>query len=860
MTQSLQSSAAPSPKSATGPQSPSLAAGPSLAGLSTQEVQARRRQGQGNTLPPTTTRTYVQIVKENVFNFINVSIFLLGAALILVRRPMDALLSVGIIFLNILVSVVQEVRAKRILDHVALLTRPKACVLRDGQEQQLGPEDLVLGDVLKVGPGDQVVLDGLLLSGQMAVDESQLTGESDLVRKLPGDQVFSGSFCVNGSGYYEAQAVGAESLANKMTTSARAYRRVVTPLQRQIGLAVRLILFMVVYLQVLLVANNLLNAVPLPTGVAQATVFVSLIPNGLFLSIAIAYALAAVRMVRFGALLQQSNAVESLSNVDVLCLDKTGTLTTNQLQVDQVQAWQGAQTELEKTLGVMVAGATTRNKTSEAIAAEYDQPPQKTVVEVPFSSARKWSAVAFDGSAGSSLHGIYALGAEEMLRPYLDKVAVAHPISGDGPDSGQPFTTAAQKITDFTDQGLRVLIIAHHPDPLLLQDEGDASRLPAGMTALGMVSLSDQLRPEAKEVLAGFIASGVDPKIISGDSPATVAALARQAGFDGNARLVSGLELEGMDDSSFDSAAAAGNIFGRITPQQKERLVDALRRRGHYVAMIGDGVNDVLSLKKADLGIAMQSGSQATRGVADIILVNDSFAALGPAVQEGQRIVNGMQDILKLFLTRIATMMLVIVSAWTIGLFPIAVRQGTLVTLLTVGIPTVLLAIWARPGYRDHQTLIRRLLHFVIPPALVSSLLAILVFYVPLALQLTPSARDLGAEEFLAAYAGVIHASQTALSAFLIGVGLLLVVFVEPPTEWWTGADSLSGDWRPARLAAGLGLAFVVIMLLPPLRAFFDLAPLPLVHSLLVLGALAAWLVVLRLIWRRRWLERWFGV
>jgi cation-transporting P-type ATPase E len=827
-------------------------------GLSIQDVQARRSQGLGNTPPPPTTRTYARILKENVFNFINISIFVLGAALVLVGRPMDALLSVGIIFLNILVSLVQEVRAKRILDRVALLTRPQACVIRDGQEQQVPPEELVQGDVLKVGPGDQVVLDGALVAGSMAVDESQLTGESDLIRKNTGDQVFSGSYCVNGSGYYEAQKVGEESMANKMTANARAYRRIVTPLQRQIGLAVRLILFMVIYLQILLVANNLLNAVPLPTGVAMATVFVSLVPNGLFLSIAIAYALAAVRMVRFGALLQQSNAVESLSNVDVLCLDKTGTLTTNQLQVDQVVAWHGTNEQLEQILGTMVASATARNKTSEAIAVQCRAPALGTVAEVPFSSARKWSAVAFDDD---KLRGVYALGAEEMLRPYLDFAAPANAnTSGDGPNGPWAFASSVeQRIASFTDQGLRVLVIAHHPDPTVLHDDGDTTRLPEGMAPLGMVSLSDELRPEAKEILEGFVTSGVHPKIISGDSPETVAALARQAGFD-NARLVSGLELAAMDDAAFDTAAVNGNIFGRITPEQKEKLVDALRRRGHYVAMIGDGVNDVLSLKKANLGIAMQSGSQATRGVADIILVNDSFAALGPALNEGQRIVNGMQDILKLFLTRIATMMLVIVSAWTIGLFPIAVRQGTLVTLLTVGIPTVLLAIWARPGYRSHTAPIRQLVHFVLPPALLSSVLALVVFYVPLGVYLTPAVRGMGAEEFLSSFAPQILASQTALSAFLIGTGLLLLLFVEPPTDWWTGGDTLSGDWRPAGLAIGLAAAFVIIMLVPDLRAFFDLAPLEPLHIGLVIGCLAVWLVVIRLAWRRQWLERWLGI
>jgi cation-transporting ATPase E len=826
-------------------------------GLSEEEVHARRRQGLQNTPPPTTTRSYVQIVRENVFNFINVSIFILGAALVLVGRPMDALLSVGIIVLNILVSVVQEVRAKRILDRIALLTRPQACVVRGGEEKQVPPEDLVKGDILKVGPGDQVVLDGVLVFGAMAVDESQLTGESDLIRKNLGDQVFSGSFCVSGSSYFEAQKVGEDSLANKLTANARAYRRMVTPLQRQIGLAVRLILFMVIYLQILLVANNLLNAVPLPTGVAMATVFVSLVPNGLFLSIAVAYALAAVRMVNFGALLQQSNAVESLSHVDVLCLDKTGTLTTNKLHLDQIVAWQGTDEDLKQILGTMMASVSTHNKTSEALAAACTAPAQKPVAEVPFSSARKWSAVAFDSD---QVRGIYAIGAEEMLRPYLQAfVPQSHNTSGDGPDEGGAIESVGHKIAHYTDRGLRVLVIAHHPDSSLLRDEGDASKLPVGMVPLGMVSLSDELRPETNEVLQRFVRSGVNPKIISGDSPETVASLARQAGFD-NARLVSGLELEAMEAAAFDTAAVTCNIFGRITPQQKEELVDALRRRGHYVAMIGDGVNDVLSLKKANLGIAMQSGSQATRGVADIILVNDSFAALQPAVQEGQRIVNGMQDILKLFLTRIATMMLVIVSAWTIGVFPIAVRQGALVTLVTVGIPTVLLAIWARPGHREHTNLIARLMHFVIPPALLSSVLALVVFYVPLGARLTPQARNMGAEEFLASFAPHILASQTALSAFLIGVGLLLVVFVEPPTQWWTGGDVLSGDWRPTWLAIILACSVVVTLLVPGLRAFFDLAPLEPLHVGLVVACLIVWLILIRLIWRRQWLERWFGL
>jgi cation-transporting ATPase E len=261
-------------------------------GLSEQEVRSRRAQGQGNTPPPPTGRTYSRILRENVFTFINNVLFFLGFALVLVGRPMDALISVGIVTINVAVSVVQEVRAKRTLDRIALLTRPKATVVRAGQEYVVPPEELVLGDLLKVGPGDQVLLDGAVLQGKMQVDESQLTGESDLIPKGPGDQVLSGSYCVNGGAFCVAEKVGQASFANQLTVSARAYRRVLTPLQSHINLTIRVILFMVVYLELLIVANGLVKAIPLPEGVQQATVIAGLVPNGLFVSISVAYALA----------------------------------------------------------------------------------------------------------------------------------------------------------------------------------------------------------------------------------------------------------------------------------------------------------------------------------------------------------------------------------------------------------------------------------------------------------------------------------------------------------------------------------------------------------------------------------------
>ncbi len=318
-----------------------------------------------------------------------------------------------------------------------------------------------------------------------------------------------------------------------------------------------------------------------------------------------------------------------------------------------------------------------------------------------------------------------------------------------------------------------------------------------------------------------------------------------------------------MDAAQFAAAAAAGTIFGRITPQQKEQLVRALRQQGRYVAMIGDGVNDVLSLKRANLGIAMQSGSQATRSVADIVLMQDSFAALAPAVVEGQRISNGMHDILKLFLTRIATVGLLILSSLVLGQFPLALRQGSLLNLLSVGIPTILLALWARPGPPPKGGLFRQIFHFVLTPVLCTSALGLLLFYGSFLLLLQRAGAfdaPLAEAQIRLLLAATLPIAQTVLTAFLVTCGLLLVVFVEPPTAWWTGGDALSGDWKPTILAATLMALFIALNLLPQGRALFALSPLGWADVGLVAGAVAIWLSLVRLLWRKDLLARFLGL
>jgi cation-transporting P-type ATPase E len=370
-----------------------------VTGLTDREVQDRRARGQAYNHPPISGRSYRQIIVENVFTSINVLLFGLGVALVLVGRPLDGLVSTGIITMNVLVSVAQEIRAKRMLDRIALLTRPNARVVRNGQQREVAPDELVLGDVLAVSAGDQIFVDGHIVGdGHISVDESQLTGESESIVKRARDAVYSGSYCITGEASYVAERVGSDSLAGHITSGARAFRRVLTPLQRGINLVTRLAVLIVGYLEFLLFIRSVLEGTDLASNVQNATVVAGLVPNGLFLSISVAYALAGVRIVQQGVLVQQSNAVESLSNVDTLCLDKTGTLTTNQLHVEDVYPLSGelSKAEFGRMLGSVVASATSQNATSKAIAAAYPGHQHRVSGEIPFSSARKWSAVAFD--------------------------------------------------------------------------------------------------------------------------------------------------------------------------------------------------------------------------------------------------------------------------------------------------------------------------------------------------------------------------------------------------------------------------------------------------------------------------------
>ncbi len=809
-----------------------------LPGLTQQEVAERLAAGQGNNVTLQASRSYQQILQENLFTFINAVFFAISAVMAVLHRYSDAVLVVVVIVSGIVMNIAQEIWAKRKLDEIALLNRPTATVIRDGREQQIDPGGIVLDDILVVRSGDQILVDGAMVGdGRIDVDESLLTGESDMIPKYAGDAVYSGTVCVSGSGYFTAQKVGAETVAYKLVTGARVFRQVYTPLQQEINLVIRIFLLLACFLWILVGISFLSRSLPLADIVQRAAVVAGLVPAGLLVAITLAYGTGAVRMLGENVLIQQANAVESLSNVDVLCLDKTGTLTTNQLNLQTIYPINVTETILAQILADYAANTTAHNRTSEAIAVTYPHGTSRTVkVEVPFSSARRWSAIAFAEADGT---GVYVLGAPESLAPSLTLT--------------EEMTTTIQK---GTQQGLRMLLFARSNEVAAIANP-DKPALPETLTPLGILQFNDQLRPQVRQTLDGFAQAGISVKIISGDNPQTVAALATQAGLGPDVRLVSGAELAIMDESQFVQAAMASNVFGRITPEQKARLVQTLRRHGRYVAMIGDGVNDVLSLKQANLGIAMESGSKATRGVADIVLLKDSFAALPHTFLEGQRIRNGIRDALALFIVRVFCITLLIFScAMVTDSFPLVNKHSALVSLFGVGLPTIFLPIWAKPGgiKRQRQSMIHSLLHFTIPAALTLSLVALLVYLLYLVsaiLELSP-----GSEFTQVDYT---H-PRTALVTILILCQLLLIPFLKPPTSAWVGGEPLSGDWRYSIMAIALLVVYLLILAVPISRDFFELAPLSPLHCIFLSLVALEWCLILRAIWRSRFLDRFLGV
>ncbi|HEY6709646.1 MAG TPA: HAD-IC family P-type ATPase, partial [Actinomycetota bacterium] len=677
-------------------------------GLSAADVAQRVAKGQVNDVPSAPTRTIGQIVRSNLLTRFNLLLGSLLAVILVVGPLQDALFGL-VIVANTVVGIVQEVRAKRTLDRLEVVNAPRARVVRDGQVGELAVGQVVLDDVLEVAAGDQMVVDGEVLEAAgLEVDESLLTGESETVTREPGDRLLSGSFVAAGSGRYRATKVGREAYAVQLTEEARRFTLARSELRAGVDQILKYVTWALVPTAVLLFVSQLRLAHGVRAGLSGAVAgTVAMVPEGLVLLTSVAFAVGVVRLGRRQVLVRELPAVETLARVDVICFDKTGTITAGDLAVQELVPQDGAGTAAAAAaLGALAAADPNPNATLRAIGQAFPAPDGwRAEAAVPFSSARKWSGASFAG------RGAFLLGAPEVL------------LAADGAGSPGGNGALLRQAEQIAVEGGRVLLLATSDGPL------DGEQAPSALVPRAMVVIGDQVRGDAADTIAWFAAEGVQVKVVSGDHPRTVGAVAGQVGIAGADHPVDARTLP-KERAELAGLLEASSVFGRVVPRQKQAMVEALESGGHVVAMTGDGVNDVLALKDADLGIAMGSGSAASRAVAELVLMDGRFATLPAVMAEGRRVIANIERVAKVFVTKTVYATVLALAVGLAGLaFPFLPRHLTLISSLTIGIPGFFLAL--EPStQRSHPGFVRRTLAFAIPAGLTAALGTLVAYQV----------------------------------------------------------------------------------------------------------------------------------
>ncbi|WP_378147989.1 HAD-IC family P-type ATPase [Cnuibacter sp. UC19_7] len=705
-----------------------------LAGLSAADVAERIAAGETNAFVADSSRSVWSIVRANVFTLFNAIIAGCFLVLLFVGRWQDALFGFSAIA-NALIGSIQEYRAKLALDRLALLNAVDARVRRDGAEVEVPTQDVVKGDLLVLRAGDQVPADSVVvLSNGLQLDESMLTGESDAIDKTPGTEVLSGSVVVAGEGYARADRLGADSFANRFADEAKRFSLVASELRTSINRVLRWVSWIIGPVALLVLNSQVIAAGGWDRAfqdeswrqavVGTIAALVAMIPLGLVLMTSIAFAVGAVKLARQKVLVQELPAVEGLARIDIICLDKTGTLTEGDIVFDDahpiavadapgwdaVLGWWGVQPD--------------SNATAKCLAARFTAAPgTEPVGRTSFSSARKWSAVSFGGGSGAA--GTWVLGGPEMVFPESAAIPAAGGVPAPGPaDSAHAGADLLETAAALAASGRRTLVLAHTPHGA--GGELDASEaLPADLVPVSLLTFRESVRPDARETLAYFASQGVDVRVISGDNPQTVAAIAREVGLDAP-HGVDARQLPDDEDELIDLLRDEV-VFGRVTPEQKKRIVLALKAAGRTVAMTGDGVNDALAIKEADIGIAMNSGSPATKAVARLILLDGRFSHLPGVVAEGRQVIANIERVSMLFLTKTAyaTGLAVVFGAMLMQ-FPFLPRQLSIIDGLTIGLPAFFLALLPN-AQRYSPGFLRRSLSFAIPAGVVVTIA--LAFY-----------------------------------------------------------------------------------------------------------------------------------
>ncbi len=691
-----------------------------MTGLTNEQVQERIAEGKVNFNENPNTRTYKQIVKENTLTFFN---FLNAVLLVLVLfvGSYKNSMFVGIIIINTVIGIIQEIRAKKTIDKLAILTESKAVVLRDGKKWSISTEKLVLDDLIYLKTGEQVPADCRILEGSLEVNESLLTGEADNLGKGEGDELFSGSFVTAGEACCQIIHVGKDNYASQITSEAKEFKRHNSELRNSLNAILKVISIIIVplglllfYKQFYIVGDSVKDSV-----VSTVAAVLGMIPEGLVLLTSVALTLGALTLARKKTLVQELYCIETLARVDTLCLDKTGTITEGTMCVEKVEAydsnWREAELaesileedeagfpeneiseeedgfgeraaeekaeeevseknlpelsesekesekEISRIMGNLMAVLKDQNATADALRKYFPAKKDMTPTNViPFSSDRKYSGASFKEQ------GTYLMGAAQFLFP-------------EGNDA------LVEKCSEYAEQGFRVLVLAHSPN------ESTGTELPLGLVPEALLILTDVIRKEAPDTLRFFDSQGVDLKVISGDDPVTVSSIAKRAGLKNAERYVDATTITTQEE--MDEAVANYSVFGRVTPQQKKAMVLSLKKQGHTVAMTGDGVNDVLALKEADCSIAMAEGSDAAKNIANVVLLDSNFAAMPHIVNQGRRVVNNIRTAASMFLIKtIFSVMLSLITIFFGEAYPFEPIQMSLISACAVGIPTFLLA------------------------------------------------------------------------------------------------------------------------------------------------------------------------
>lgn len=814
-------------------------------GLSFKQVAQARAAGETNEFDNSSSRSIVAILRANVFTIFNAILASAVVVVLAVGSWKDAVFGF-VLLLNTLTGTIAELRAKRALDNLAVLAAPTAHVIRDGEAKDIEVSQVVLGELLQLRSGDQVPADGQVLSSNgCEIDESILTGESVAVRKHENDEVLSGTTVIGGSARIRVTAVGEHSYANRLAVEARKYSVVTSELQEGTNRVLTWISWVIVPMTLLLLWSQLRVAGgiggAIGSGQWKAAVVlavagvVGMVPQGLVLLTSVNFAAAAMTLARRKVLVQELPAVEVLARVDMLCLDKTGTLTSGAVELDHIESCLGsacadgdlggspaaggsaggsagtdavasADDAARAALAYLVGGSEA-NATAGAIAAGLTGlEPAQARYAIAFNSARKWSAV--QTSAGA-----YVLGAPEIvLAGSADSGSTGSGSADSGSaDSDSTDDAALERVRALAGMGKRVLVLAHSNQAL---DQSENPTLPKDLTAALLVVLAEQVRPDAAQTLDYFKRQGVAVRVISGDNPVTVAAIATHLGLrnpDGSEPVgVDARTLPAIEDTqALADALEKHTVFGRVTPEQKRAFVNALKSRGHTVAMTGDGVNDALALKDADLGIAMGNAAPATKAVSRLVLLNSQFDALPSVVAEGRRVIANMERVASLFLTKTMwAALLAAVVAITGFVYPFLPRQLTIVSSLTIGIPAFVLAL-APTNQRYRAGFLARVLRLSVPAGVIV-VAGVLCARLTLIL--------MGANR---------NQISSVCTLVLVSGGLWLLSLTARPWVWWRAA--LVGLMSSAALA---------VVLLAPLRGFFDLAALT-ANSWLVLACAA---------------------